>query len=65
VVIGAGVGALASWGVVRFVMRADWVFLPGTLAVVVLGCVGLMLVFGYWGTAAALRAPAAQYLRRE
>ena len=63
--LAAGVGALASWGVLRFVMRADWVFLPGTLAVVVLGCVGLMLVFGYWGTAAALRAPAAQYLRRE
>ena len=63
--LAAGVGLLASWGVVRFVMRADWVFLPGTLAIVVLGCAGLMLVFGYWGTAAALRAPAGPYLRRE
>ena len=25
-------------GVVRFVMRADWVFLPGTLALTVLAC---------------------------
>ena len=64
-VLAALVGTLASWGVVRFVMKADWLFLPGVLASTVLGCVALMLLFGYWGTAAALRAPAAPYLRGE
>ena len=64
-VLAALVGTLASWGVVHFVMRADWVFLPGTLATVVLGCTALMLVFGYAGTAAALRAPAGPFLRQE
>ena len=49
----------ASWGVVRFVMQADWVFLPGLLAATICYCVVLMLVFGYAGTAAALRAQAA------
>jgi len=29
------------------------------------GCVALMLGFGYAGTAVALRAPAASYLRNE
>jgi len=63
--LAALVGTLASWGVVRFVMHADWMFLPGVLASTVLGCVALMLLFGYWGTAAALRVPAAPYLRSE
>jgi putative ABC transport system permease protein len=63
--IAALVGTLASWGVVRFVMRSDWVFLPGTLAATVLSCVILMLLFGYAGTAAALRAKAAPLLRNE
>ncbi len=30
--IAAIVGTSASWGVVHFVMRADWVFMPATLA---------------------------------
>ncbi len=59
------VGTAASWGVVRFVMHADWAFLPGTLAVTVAGCVALMLAFGYAGTAAALRAKAGPLLRNE
>ena len=64
-VLAAGVGTAASWGVVRFVMRGEWVFLPGTLAVVILGCTGLMLGFGYLGTASALRVRAAPLLRNE
>ncbi len=63
--IAALVGTLASWGVVRFLMRADWVFLPGILAATILGCVALMLGFGYAGTASALRARAAPFLRNE
>lgn len=63
--LAAVVGTAASWGVVRFVMRADWAFLPGVLATVILGCTAAMLLFGYLGTAAALRARAAPLLRNE
>ena len=63
--LAALVGTAASYGVLRFVMGADWAFLPGTLAATVLGCVVLMLGFGYAGTAAALRAKAAPLLRHE
>jgi len=51
--------------VVYFVMGADFVFLPGTLAAVMLGCIGLMVGFGYAGTEAALRAKVAPMLRNE
>ncbi len=64
-VIAAAIGTLASWGVVTYVMRADWAFLPGTLALVVLACTALTLAFGYAGTALALRARPAPFLRNE
>lgn len=64
-VIAAAVGTAAAWGVVRFVMQAEWAFLPGTLAVVVLACTTLTLAFGYAGTALALRARPAPFLRNE
>jgi putative ABC transport system permease protein len=63
--IASAVGTAASYGVVRFVMGTEWLFLPGTLAATVAGCVALMLIFGYAGTAAALRAKAAPLLRNE
>ncbi|MBX9701204.1 MAG: ABC transporter permease, partial [Acetobacteraceae bacterium] len=58
-------GAAASWGVVRFVMRAEWVLLPGTLALTILGCAALTLVAGQIGTALALRARPGPLLRNE
>ncbi len=63
--IAAAAGTLASWGVMHFLMHAPWVFLPGVLAATVLGCVLLMLGFGFAGTERALRARAAPYLRNE
>ena len=63
--VAAAVGTLASWGVTRFVMRTDWIFLPGTLAGTILFCVVLTLAMGYAGTALALRAKAAPLLRNE
>jgi putative ABC transport system permease protein len=63
--IAAGIGTLASYAVMRFVMQAPWSFLPGRLALTVGGCVLLMLVFGYAGTEAALRVRPAGYLRNE
>jgi putative ABC transport system permease protein len=64
-VIAAGIGTLASWAVMRFVMQAPWAFLPGRLAATVGACVLLMLVFGFAGTEAALRVRPAGYLRNE
>ncbi len=61
--IAASLGTLASWAMMRFVMHAPWLFLPGTLAITMLGCMGLMLACGYAGTAGALRTRAAPLLR--
>ena len=58
-------GAAAAWGVVRFVMKAEWIFLPGTLAATVLGCAVLTLAVGQVGTALALRARPGPLLRNE
>ena len=63
--LAAVIGTLASYGVIHFVTHERWSFFPGILAAVVLGCVVLMLGFGYAGTAAALRARAAPFLRNE
>ncbi len=63
--IAAGLGTLASWGVMHYMLRAPWSFLPGVLALTVGGCVLMMLGFGYAGTAAALRVRPAPYLRNE
>jgi putative ABC transport system permease protein len=46
-------------------MHAEWVFLPGTLAETLIMALAMMLVFGYAGTAAALRSKAAPLLRNE
>jgi putative ABC transport system permease protein len=64
-VIAALVGTAASYGVMRFVMHAEWAFLPGTLAATLIVCLAVMLGIGYIGTARALRAKAAPLLRNE
>jgi putative ABC transport system permease protein len=61
----AAIGSAAAWAVVRFVMRAEFVFQPGRLALTLAGAVALMLVAGYIGTARALAARAAPLLRNE
>ncbi len=63
--LAAGIGTLASWALLRFVLHAEWVFLPGTLAATVLGSLALMLAVGYAGTASALRAKAGPLLRND
>lgn len=63
--LAALVGTLAGWAVMRFVVHAPFVFLPGRLALTVLGSLLLMLAIGYGGTAAALRAKAAPLLRND
>jgi putative ABC transport system permease protein len=64
-VIAAAIGTASSYGVVHYVMGTDWAFLPATLATTILACVALMLLFGFAGTEAALRAKAAPLLRND
>jgi putative ABC transport system permease protein len=63
--IAALVGTLASYGVVHFLMHFDWTFLPGRLAATLIASLAMMLIFGYAGTATALRAKPAPMLRNE
>lgn len=58
-------GTVASYAVVHYIMHADWMFLPGTLAETLLGALAMMLILGYASIAAALRAKAAPLLRNE
>jgi putative ABC transport system permease protein len=64
-VIAAAVGSAASYGVAHYIMHTDWIFLPVTLIYTLAGALALMLLFGYAGTAAALRARPASLLRNE
>ena len=64
-ILAALAGTAAAWGVVVGIMRQEWVFLPGTLALTVAGCMLLVLAFGYAGTAMALRVRPAPLLRNE
>lgn len=63
--IAAVVGSAASFGVAHYIMHTDWIFLPVTLIYTLAGALALMLLFGYTGTAAALRARPATLLRNE
>lgn len=64
-VIAALVGTAAAWGVVTFVMRSAFTFLPATLGSTIVACALLTAVFGWFGTAGALRARPAPLLRNE
>jgi putative ABC transport system permease protein len=63
--IAAVVGTGAAWGVVRFVMRADWIFLPGTLAGTTALSLAVTVIVGLSGTWAALGERPARVLRTE
>ncbi|MCB2101055.1 MAG: FtsX-like permease family protein [Rhodobacterales bacterium] len=63
--IAALVGSVTAWAVVRFLMRMDWVFLPGTVAGTVAVCVLVTVAVGFFGTWRALGRKAAPLLRNE
>ncbi len=63
--IAAAVGSAASYGVAHYIMHTDWIFLPVTLIYTLAGALALMLLFGYVGTAMALRTKPASLLRNE
>ncbi|MFY8106054.1 MAG: ABC transporter permease [Elstera sp.] len=62
--IAIAIGTLASWGVVTFLMRADWVFLPLPVGAITLLSLGITLVLGFAGTWIALGQKAAPLLRQ-
>ncbi|NBG94201.1 FtsX-like permease family protein [Pyruvatibacter mobilis] len=63
--IAAGAGTLAAYLVITQVMQAEWLFLPGTLAVTVVGATVITMGFGLVGTWSALSRKAAPILRSE
>jgi putative ABC transport system permease protein len=64
-VIAAVIGSVAAWAVLVFVMRAEWVFLPGVVAGTLVVCVVFTVLAGFAGTWTALGARPAPYLRNE
>ncbi len=64
-ILAAGVGTLTAWAVVKFLMRMEWTFLPGTLAATMAVCILVTLAVGFLGTWRALGASAAPFLRND
>ncbi len=63
--IAAAIGTLTAWAVIRFLMDAEWIFLPGVVAVTAAICLSVTLAMGLIGTWQALGHKAAQHLRNE
>ncbi len=64
-VVAAVAGTIASWAVVTFVMHAEWVFLPATVAATALISVAVTVTLGLAGTWRALSQNAMAVLRTE
>ncbi|MDR6291954.1 MULTISPECIES: ABC transporter permease [Inquilinus] len=58
-------GTIAAWGVLTYVMKIGWTFLPLTLLGTAGLCVAITLGFGFLGTWVALGQKAAPLLRNE
>ena len=63
--IAAGLGSLTAWAVLTQVMDSEFLFLPGVVALTLIGCVLLTVAFGFVGTWRALGQKAAPLLRNE
>ena len=59
------VGTGASFALSHYILHSSWAFLPGRLICTLAGAVAIMLIFGYAGTSAAMRAKPAALLRNE
>lgn len=59
------VGSMAARAILLYVMKAEWVFLPGITAATLAACVGASLLAGFAGTWRALGVKAAPVLRGE
>ncbi len=63
--LAAVVGSIAAWAVLRFLMNIDWVLLPQTVAVTVIGATAIILAIGVAGTWHTLGQKTAPLLRNE
>ena len=59
------VGSIAAWAVLRFLMNIDWVLLPQTIAVTVIGATVIILAIGVAGTWHTLGQKTAPLLRND
>jgi len=64
-IISAGVGTIASWGVITFLMEMSWSFYPITIIITLILCLILTITAGFLGTWRALGQKAAPHLRNE
>ena len=58
-------GSVAAWAVLVYVLKADWTFLPGPVLLTVLAAILVVMAMGLIGTARALNAKAAPFLRND
>ncbi len=63
--LAAVIGSIAAWAVLRFLMNIDWVLLPQTLAVTVIGATVVILAIGVAGTWHTLSQKTAPLLRND
>ena len=63
--IAAVIGSITAWAVIVFLMRADWVFIPETIAITLALCIAVTLFIGFAGTWRALGQKAGPLLRNE
>jgi len=63
--LAAIVGSITAWAVLRFLMHIDWVLLPQTVAVTVIGATAIILAVGVAGTWHTLSQKTAPLLRNE
>ena len=64
-IVASGIGTLAAWAVVTFVMNADWSFIPSAVLLTTVLCIAITLFAGFAGTWRALGHKAAPILRNE
>jgi putative ABC transport system permease protein len=64
-ILAALVGSGASYAMAHYILHTGWEFMPGSLIFTLAGALAVMLMFGYTGTATALRAKPAALLRNE
>ena len=64
-ILAAIVGSIAAWAVLRFLMNIDWVLLPQTIAVTVIGATVIILAIGVAGTWHTLGQKTAPMLRND
>lgn len=64
-IVAAGIGTLTAWAVIKFLMRAEWIFVPEIVITTVVLCVLMTTSVGLIGTWRALGQKASPHLRND